>query len=645
MNKLIYIILILSILFTSCTKEKNYDVSNNRIVKISGIGYTFETITTKGRENKTIVASAHADYDDENIIIAELIDAGKNVDTRADVLEYQKVNSLKALTFYYPETNKKESRIQDVDLVNKTFELPSEGMCDVVFYSHPESGSFSGLALSSDKRSVSETVQSGTNICYTVSSFNKIPKSVDLSRMTPLFSQIERMVVAENTSDNWKMSMSNIKLLTGCQENALVTIGGDKAAYSVTYNKVDTDYVIAMTDLNTIKNIIPNNNNFSIQATIALNNKTVGSGTLTFNFNTPLEPGKKYLINLTVKRKGIHVKFYVNTQQRGVYNQSFDEAQQVTVKANNPNALTDANNTTTKSAYFKYGEVITLPAAPQRESNDAFDPNNFMKFYKWSKNSDCKSGLQNSTITLTVDNFPELKTSDEIILYAYFRPMFYYWNSPIPAFEGGNEVSAIPNSLKATIPLFNNVPTAEDFKKYLGYNCVIFYDNGLTGDQQQGYWVKKWDISSRNGSMYNTARTVSNSTGVEVVTVKQTITNGVFPSGYNRSDYFFLPILGFYYPSKSTDVPYGLEEDNLGGVIDGAIWSSDVLRVYGWDGSSYVTNYISQGISLTSNGGGIRLYGIANQSYTYGFLAKTNTNQSSAKNALLVYWADNTYSK
>lgn len=637
------LLIIAMIIISSCSKEEGTFKNRTHLVKVNNIYCEYNEINTKSITNKTnTISSIPIALDDNYVLTAELEEAKVELSTKSDILDPLK--SVKVLTFY-KQNSKTENRVQDFDMTNKTFELPSEGGCDVVFLGLGQGVSTNlDINMSKDKAIIA-SVNSGVNLAYLIKSYgNSVPSTEESLILKPMFAAIHGVKVDGMTSDSWFIeSISNLKIISGCQSSTGdITINNSSVSY--VKSKVNNDILIkdkmdgGNQYLNLYgDNIIPNGNNFIISTDVKLTDKT-NSVNLKFDFKQPLVSGKSYNLKISVKRKGISIKFYTNTQQLGVYSESFNAAQQTEL-----NNLNSSNNGvgTDGTVYFTPYTTVTLPANPQKDSESDYNPNSYMEFVGWSLQQDCKTIITDNEIRLI--SLDEIKTSDEIKLYAYFRPVYYYWNGTNNACSSGvyglsYSTLYYMSNLTATSSSFSNTPTAADYKKYFGYGSVFFYDNGYTKDKQQGYWVQKWSISKNN-----TQRDVVNNNGYEIVAPTGTITNGDFSkTSYNKSDFFFIPILGFYYPINQ-EVPYALNNNGVGGATDGAYWSKDVTKVN--NSGSYA--FVSQGINVLEDGKGIKLSGQTGTSSTSGYhvygFSPIGDQTFTYRNALLSQWPDTTY--
>ena len=634
------LLLIIIVIASSCSKEEDKLKNGNKIVKINNIYSEYSEVIVKSNlKKKNIISSKPIELDNNYILTAELEETKVDPSTKANITE--PVKAVKVLTFYKQES-KTENRIQDLNMTDRTFELPAEGRCDVVFLGiGNQVKSDLNINMSKDKAIIS-SVNSGVNLSYFSKSYsNSIPSTEENLILKPLFANIYGVKVAGMTSDSWFIeSFTNIKIISGCQSSTGdITITNNSVSYVKSKNNNDILIKDKMDGGNQYlnlygDNIIPNDNNFIISTDVKLKDKS-NSINLKFDFKKPINIGKSYNLNISVKRKGISLKFHTNTQQLGIYSEDFNTAQQIEIKN-----LNSENNGVGEdgTVYFTPYTTVKLPTNPQKSSESDYNPNNYMEFAGWSMQQNCNTLIENNEISLLSLN--EIKTSDEINLYAYFRPIFYYWDGSASAYNSGvyglsysdlYKYKASNYTLTATSNSFSNTPTSSDYKKYFGGEAVFFYDKGYTKDKQQGYWIKKWSLSKNN----TTATFTNKDNGIKTVPPTGTIENGVFPSGYNKSDFFFIPILGFYYPSQR-ETPYSLNSSD--GATDGAYWSKDVKKlIYG---SSY--NFTSQGISLLENGQGIRIYDKNSNDINIGFNPQGDRS-STARNALLSQWPDTTY--
>ena len=576
LSKFLSVSFVLSLLLFSCNKETNNigGSGKNNSVYISKLGYKFnESEITKSSNKEKVVDVATIDIDENYMLVAELVNVG-NIEL-CETRSKQDVTNLTVVTFY-DQVAKGAPRVQEN--ISTEFELPAEGGCTALFLGNvSEEYTFNGTLGRSGGEA--NQVNSGANLCWYSKSFNgpiSDETTVDLSSMTPLFAQIGNIVVPGTTTDNWNINkISNIKMISGNQENSgNITISSTNVSYTKTDINSDalitSDASVGTSSL--YKNFIPNKNNCSISADFYLTGKT-NPKNLTFSFGKQLEIGKRYNITFKLIRNGIRFEFYVNTQQRGVYNKAFDIEMQKYIRTNNADQLTDAGKTG-DYAYFKYGSTIKLPISATRVSTTDFNPTDFMIFDgKWynsnvCKQGDCYTASTTSGVQVIVDYFQTLKESDVIKLYAYFEPKFYYWDSDRSIKEGGTPIVGKTLTTKdATTSLFTNLPTIEAYGRYL--QSPYYYDNGYTDDKQTGVWFRKWT----SGTSTTTPFSRENSTAYMYTNNYGVISNGQFPSGVNKNDYFFVPNLGVY---DQTTGRAKIEKDPTKGSDGVGYWPSDI---------------------------------------------------------------------
>jgi hypothetical protein len=199
---------------------------------------------------------------------------------------------------------------------------------------------------------------------------------------------------------------------------------------------------------------------------------------------------------------------------------------------------------------LNYGDAIKLPTNnPERVKTNYFNPSDVMTFEGWYKQKECNKDDEILTnLQLTIDNFPELKTTDIIKIYAYFEPHFYYWDSDKPIKDGGQPVAYTANYLPTSIAKdqeFKKLPTGNDFKKYA--NAPKFLDYYYTNDQQAGVWFLKWKPESGNKGSMDYDEILNTECNVLYKDNFGEIRNGDFTqTGYSIDDFFFVPILGEY---------------------------------------------------------------------------------------------------
>jgi hypothetical protein len=237
---LFFIILIAG---ASCTKENN-QLGNGK-VNVTNIGYKFNEVVTKSNKNiqERVVASSALELDDKYILIGELVETNEDI-INTKQFTYENVTAVKVLTFYKQDA-KTENRLQDLNMTDKTFELPPEGGCDVVFLGNV-GGTSPTINIDNTKDEATVTsVNTGTNLCYFIKSYgNSIPATENLSNMKPLFAQIGEVVVPELTIDNWSIeAINNLKITTGNQASSGdITI--NKSIVSYTQTNIDSEVTI-----------------------------------------------------------------------------------------------------------------------------------------------------------------------------------------------------------------------------------------------------------------------------------------------------------------------------------------------------------------------------------------------------------------
>jgi hypothetical protein len=344
------------------------------------------------------------------MLVAELVNVG-NIEL-CETRSKQDVTNLTVVTFY-DQVAKGAPRVQNG--VTKEFELPQEGCCTALFlgnvtgsYTLQDGTSGTTTTITRDGGKAN-SVNSGTNLCWFSKSFNNSISdgtTVDLSSMIPLFAQITTIAINQNTQGatvtggtdvvdaEWPIgNVTNAKIVEGTQATSgEISFTKENVTYTKTAENTEETLNVSSivntngTPVNVNKDVIPNNNNFAISADVTLVGKT--SKSAKFVFNTKLSSGTRYAITLSIKKKGITLKYYVNTvkfdDEVVKYSSDFDTKYQ---------GITATNCSVNKAAdnkyYYKYGSALKLPTTVIREQYENFNPMDYMDFGGWYTNPEC----------------------------------------------------------------------------------------------------------------------------------------------------------------------------------------------------------------------------------------------------------------
>ena len=574
LSRFISVSFVLSLLLFSCNKETNNigGSGKNNSVYISKLGYKFnESAITKSGNKEKVVDVATVDIDDDYMLVAELVNVG-NIEF-CETKSKQDVTNLTVVTFYDQES-KGVPRVQKN--VQTTFELPAEGGCTALFlgdvtgsYTLQDGTSGTTTTITRDGGKAN-SVSSGNNLCWISKTFSDPITDgykVDLSSMTPLFAQITTIGINQKTQGatvtggtdvvdaEWPIeSVTDVAIVKGVQaESGEISFTSTTVMYTAGEDAkvtLDVPGIVNATGTSVAvgKNVIPNEKEFALAAYIKLKGQT-SPKSAGFSFGKPLNCGNRYAIQLSVKKKGIKVKYVVNTEFKGIYNKKFDDTQN---KLNGTAQLGSDG-----VYYYKYGDEISFPTSPSREIYENFNPMNVLRFEGWYKEKECTNKYTQAKITLTVDNFESLKTSDIVYIYAHFNPIWYYYDVDTPTYEGGkarviNEY--LPGTIGSEVTLkstrFNKLPIRGDLQKY--FESFIFKDKGYTDDKQDGYWFCKWTKIDNYKDHISL---------IPDKAVFHEIENGQFGTiqgvTFNKDDFFFIPALG---ARNSDDRPYDIDD-------------------------------------------------------------------------------------
>jgi hypothetical protein len=270
--------------------------------------------------------------------IRKVLKMDYQLSTKADtkVTTTQPVSGSNVYSFYSYKTSIIKG--QTVTTTQRTFEVPEhDSKYDMLFLSmglnstNPNVIASSRITMDtkSTEKNIKFTAKFNENWCYKTFTRGEMTAAGDPITLTlmPLFSQIE-LIAPNKSNNNEPIKIKEIKLLTGAQQTADVTIKKQSSGglAEVPYLKqADYPYTFQITEtatswnfVNRYYNLIPNGKNFTISVSVEFRGKTI-TQTLPAKKTMQLQRGTRYKLELNVDASGLSFKIdpYKENQLEG----------------------------------------------------------------------------------------------------------------------------------------------------------------------------------------------------------------------------------------------------------------------------------------------------------------------------------------